>query len=272
MVGQTNLIDRFKSYSVSNFPNTALITGDKGSGKRTIISKIISTHLGLEVIDITSNISFDLITEIQLKAIPYIYLIQADFISEKEQNMLLKFIEEPPLNSKIIITSEQKDNLLSTIVNRCVVFQMEPYTEKELLSFISYKEDAVKRLSLEIFKTPGQIVSTQEETLKSMNLLTQKIILKSKESNYASILNVSDKINYKDEEGKYDIDVFFNLLVYNSYNEYKINSKENVLKLYNKIVETKNKLKTPRISKQALFENFLTTLWKMEKEYNETRQ
>jgi predicted AAA+ superfamily ATPase len=80
MVGQVNLINKLKSYTIDSFPQTLLLTGEKGSGKHSLVREVISPHLKLDIIDITDNISFDYILEIQLRVIPSIYLIDVTLI------------------------------------------------------------------------------------------------------------------------------------------------------------------------------------------------
>jgi DNA polymerase III delta prime subunit len=265
MIGQTSLIKSLTSYNIKTFPQTLLLIGDKGCGKHLIVKDVISPHLKLEVVDITQNISFEYISNIQLRAIPAIYLINTSLITEKEQNILLKFIEEPVSNSFVILISEDKVSLIETIINRCVVYSFEPYTNKELLSFISYKKDSNIQLALKVCNTPGQLIETTEDKIENVFDVSKKIANRLKDASLPNALKISQKINYKEEPEKFDINVFFNSLILTLSEEYTHNSNEVYLKLYNKAVEYKSKLRTPRINKEALMDNFLTVIWKMVK-------
>jgi DNA polymerase III gamma/tau subunit len=53
----------------------------------------------------------------------FIVIEDADFLNEKSQNSLLKIIEEPPIHSNIIFLSNY-DQVLSTIVSRCLTFSL----------------------------------------------------------------------------------------------------------------------------------------------------
>lgn len=53
-------------------------------------------------------------------------LIQdADTMTPRAQNRLLKTLEEPPGGAVIMLLSENTENLLPTIVSRCVIFRMD---------------------------------------------------------------------------------------------------------------------------------------------------
>lgn len=53
-------------------------------------------------------------------------LIQdADTMTPRAQNRLLKTLEEPPGGAVIILLSENIENLLPTIISRCVIFRMD---------------------------------------------------------------------------------------------------------------------------------------------------
>ena len=49
-----------------------------------------------------------------------------------EGNRLLKLFEEPPQNTYIILIAEQIDRILPTIISRCQIFQVKPFTQEEI--------------------------------------------------------------------------------------------------------------------------------------------
>lgn len=53
----------------------------------------------------------------------------------KEGNRLLKLIEEPPENSVFILVSDQPDKLLNTIISRCQIINIPPFTDENLKDF-----------------------------------------------------------------------------------------------------------------------------------------
>lgn len=263
MLGQKNLISKLTSYTIYTFPQTILILGESGSGKHMLVREVISPHLKLDVIDITDNISNEYISEIQLRFAPSIYVINVSAISEKEQNMILKLIEEPLNNSYLILLSNSPQLVIPTVLNRCIVYNMENYTREEMFSFMDYKKESTKEFAINICTTPGQVSYTSEEQADELQELSKKIVEKIKTASFDNTLKISTKLNYKNDVNKFNIDVFLNSLTFTLFNEYKTNNNDFILKLYYKTIECKNKLINPRLNKEILIENYLTGIWKM---------
>jgi DNA polymerase III delta prime subunit len=263
MVGQVNLINKLKSYTIDSFPQTLLLTGEKGSGKHSLVREVISPHLKLDIIDITDNISFDYILEIQLRVIPSIYLIDVSMLTEKEQNIILKLIEEPMSGSYLILLSNNKSIILPTIINRCVEYSMEKYSKEELGSFASYTNEETTNFALTVCTAPGQLINIDEKAMDDIKDTSKKVatILKDKSFYFTAV--ISKKLDYNNEIGKLDITVFFNSLMYFLFEEYINNKNEKALSIYYKTIEYKNKLQNPKFKKEDLVQNYLTIIWKL---------
>lgn len=61
-----------------------------------------------------------------------IIVSRADEMGDAAANTLLKTLEEPSRNTMLILTTAQRDALLSTIVSRCQVVQFDPLTEQDI--------------------------------------------------------------------------------------------------------------------------------------------
>ena len=74
----------------------------------------------------------------------------AEFMNREAANKLLKLIEEPPANSYLILMSESKERLLSTISSRCQEIPLLPLSSKFIADHLSdyYKMDKVKAAQL----------------------------------------------------------------------------------------------------------------------------
>jgi DNA polymerase III delta prime subunit len=265
MIGQESLIKELKSYNILTFPQTLMLVGERGCGKHLLISEVISPHLKLDVIDITNNISYDTIAEVYIKAVPAIYLINASSLSIKNQNSILKFIEEPVSNSFIIILSEDTGFLLDTVVNRCSVYYFEPYTPQQLLSFFDYKKQENKSLAIKLLKTPGQLISTPETSLENMHTLCKRIALELEGASLPRTLTISNAINYGNDGTKFDMYTFFKCLTHVFLDNY-ISTKKNVyFNLYNKTADLLKKIYNPKLNKQSFVENFLLNIWSISK-------
>lgn len=82
---------------------------------------------------ITKSIGIDEIKRLQKKLFlkPYkgqnkaVIIPQAHTLTTEAQNALLKVLEEPPLHTVIILTTEKKDALLPTIQSRCQIIDVK---------------------------------------------------------------------------------------------------------------------------------------------------
>ena len=70
----------------------------------------------------------------------------AEYMNREAGNKLLKLIEEPPANSYLILMTENKDRLLSTILSRCQEIPLLPLSHHFIADFLSehHKLDKIK--------------------------------------------------------------------------------------------------------------------------------
>ena len=67
-----------------------------------------------------------------------IFIISSiESMRSEQSNILLKTLEEPPDDVVIILLARDASNLLSTIVSRCQVLNLEPVNESEILGYLS---------------------------------------------------------------------------------------------------------------------------------------
>ena len=112
MIGQSKLLNKLNNFTVDSFPRSIILLGERGCGKHTIVKYIQENIIKFPVMDVTQNISNEYIDNIYRNPNPAIYVIDLNEFTEKEQNVLLKFVEEPLLNSFIILLAESKTNIL----------------------------------------------------------------------------------------------------------------------------------------------------------------
>lgn len=263
MIGQKALLEKINLYTIDTFPRSILITGEKGMGKHTLANYIKDNIIKLPLIDLTTTISDDVIDEIYRNPNPNIYLIDLSLMMEKSQNVLLKFVEEPLNNSFIILLAQDKNFVLNTILNRCISFDLAAYTKGELQSFLSVEED--QELILKILRSPGKILNTNIKNMKDIFDICDKIVTKLNISSYSNMLSIANKINFKDDFSKFDIDIFFDCLIYKLYCAYLETNNLITLKMYNFTIEKRKKLIDKRLNLELFFENYLTQLWKISK-------
>ena len=172
IIGHEDIIKHFKkSIELGQFSQTYIINGENGSGKKTLtraLAKTLQCEEGgtepcnhcksclqsetgnqPDVVWITHDkpnfISVDeireqLINDIDIK--PYssrykIYVINdAHLMRPEAQNALLKTIEEPPAYAIIILLTENMEKLLPTIVSRCIVLNIKPVRENDIMEYL----------------------------------------------------------------------------------------------------------------------------------------
>ena len=256
MIGQDNLVSKLKSYSIATLPHSILLLGEQGCGKHTL-TKELANHFDIDLVDISNDITLDTLIEISDKPIPTQYLIDCSVLTDKHQNILLKCLEEPSMYAYFVLLSVNKAMILPTIANRCVSFEFEPYTRDVLSQFVD-KDVHV----LDVCTTPGQVLSLHSDDLSKLKLLCIDIVTKIQKANYSNTLSIVKKINLKDEYDKYDINVFFNVLLMTIYELYqKCPQCKSLLPMYNLVLDYKKRLRDARLNKELFMENFLTALW-----------
>lgn len=257
IIGQEKLLNNIDALiDKSALPQSILLVGDLGSGKHSIIN-YVSDKLQISVIDLSNNISDEIISDIYLSVTRNIYLLHFSNISIKNQNSLLKLIEEPPQNCIIIGICEDKSQVIPTIQNRCQIWTLEKYS-KELLRFFTDNE-----YLLSVCNTPGKIITFQNLDGIDINYyktLANTVIERIYNANVANILTISDKLSFKQEDNKEKLsaDLFIGILKYTTLE--KINSNIELSRQYDLIEKLYNDFMIPHINKKYLFDNFLLRL------------
>ena len=81
---------------------------------------------------------------------------------------------------------------------------------------------------------------------------------------YLACINLSYKINYKDEFKKFDFDLFFRMLIQTAYEEYILNRNEMAFELYKYLINRKQLLVVNKtLAKEAFMLTTLDELWRV---------
>lgn len=259
MVGQERLINQINNFTIDNFPKSSILNGEQGCGKHSLI-KYIESHLNLNSIFL-SDINNEVIENIYLSPNPYIYIIDGDSLTIKQQNILLKTIEEPLANSFLIILNENLSSLLPTILDRCYIFKFDFYDDITLKQFIPPQYTDQSSL-LNILRTPGKLINLANINFDDYNNFSLKMISKLKLASLANALTIVDKFNYKEDYNKFEISLMIDLLLYNSYRNYLDNKNKDSLIFYNISLIYKNKFSTKVYDKKQLMISYIIELWK----------
>lgn len=257
IVGQDKVLNLFNTFTLDTMPRTILLEGAKGSGKHLLI-KHVSNRFNLETLDISEKLNLEMIEEINTQTKPNIYIIDAYNLTTKNENTILKFLEEPLKNAYIFILSENRYNLIETIRNRCYLVSLEKYSKEILNSFINDSSDN-RDMILSISETPGDVKELQQHNILGMIDLANKIFDKIQVANYANVLTISNNIAFKNEQDKFDFKLFFRLLVHVA-RVRMINNVDNSYTIYCITNDFYNKTNIKNIDKRYLFENYLSIL------------
>jgi len=181
-----------------------LITGSNREKRWQKAWQLVENFLGQKAInnpdfhllDETTSIKISQIRELQKELFlkPFSSLLKVALINEAEkmtipaQNSLLKILEEPPANSRIILTAQSKKMLLPTIVSRCHLIRLgeeNHFPEESVLNpqLIFLKKMAVSSVGERILmaekfsQTPQQALDFCQSQLITLRTLMRQQIL-----------------------------------------------------------------------------------------------
>lgn len=253
IVGQEKICNKIDSCTLETFPRTLLLLGEYGSGKHLIV-KYISDRFNLEMEDISDNLTLETIDNITHRTFPKIYVINSNKLTIKNENVILKFLEEPLKNSFVVVLCEHKSNIIPTVWNRCQIWELTGYSQDFLSSFVHTDNEYL----LKVANTPGKVQEYQHYPLKDMFDLAHKIFSSIQKANFANVLTISRFIGFKNEKDKFDFSLFLDILLIVSKEMYLQNQlSHEVYLLTNKLNNNKHIF---NIDKKALFEHYLVEL------------
>ena len=251
--GQEKLCGKIDSYTMDTFPRTLLLLGEYGSGKH-LLTSYIANKLSLEIEDISDNLTLETIDDITHRVSPKIYVINSSKLTIKNENVILKFLEEPLKNSFIIVLCEHKSSIIPTVLNRCQVWELSVYNKEFLKTFTEKEDDFL----LKVATTPGKVIEYQHYPLKDMFDLAHKIFNHIKSANFANVLTIGRFLAFKNEKDKFDFNLFLDVLLIVS-RELYLSSAISV-ECYNLTNKLNNNKYIFNIDKKALFEHYLIEL------------
>ena len=261
VIGQEKLVKALEGYTLETAPKTILFLGQSGCGK-SWIANAFAKHLELEVVVVKPDSTAEKLIEYYQCPINKMYLIDLKDIVEKDQNKFLKFIEEPSKTMNIILMAESTVGILPTILNRCVKYVFEPYTPEQLKQF-DWAVNCSEEITYEICKTPGQLLELSADNLDQALGLCKAIISSVDKANYANTLSIVTKINLKDDAKKIDFKLFFDLMTYAAFDDYKKNNNELSFKIYLYTIRQQAKALNINVAKEAFLLNYLDNIWRL---------
>lgn len=268
MVGQERLLNRIPN-ELDKFPHTLLIEGDKGSGRHTLFNEICK-NFSVEPIDFKElGINKQTIDDLLISPSIHFCLVDLTGISIKEQNVMLKFLEEPLNHCYIVLLCESISQVLRTVVNRCQHWKMEPYTKEQLRLFYNeytmfnefpYTNEKI----FDIATTPGDIIELLNTNNDEVFSLIENIINNIGNANFSNVLILVDKIKeFNEEKGIVNFEVFLKMFLYIIREKIKQDANIKLYEVFRKLqdIYTLHKnAKQLHLNEKQLYENFLLDL------------
>ena len=184
----SNLLDRYES---NNLPNSILIHGLSGIGKRTFLNKLVkniiniefkdnnvdhhlnlfknNTHPNIKIIEkeidsktgkIKTNITIDQIRRLKTflnststiqNSSKIVIIDSADYLNISSANSMLKILEEPKENTYIFLISNQISLLLPTIRSRCLKIKFNTHNLTNFTNIIKNNIDEISNEEINFY-------------------------------------------------------------------------------------------------------------------------
>lgn len=257
IIGQEKLMNILNNYNISTLPHAMLFIGHKGCGKH-LIASYVASKCDLDLVIIDDTFSSDDISALNYKTIKTLYLIDLNNYTEKQQNILLKALEDASSTAYFILLANSEVNVLNTVLNRCTKHYFEPYTKEQIEQITN---TSVNDLAFKIFKTPGKLLNLTDSSFNNILELAEKVVKKINVAPYANAMSISTKINYKDLYNKIDYNLFFDVVEYLAFEDFKNNNSLQSLTVFNVTNKFKQHATQTNLIKEMLMLNYLTTLW-----------
>lgn len=256
VIGQEKISRKIQTSTLDTFPRTLMLVGEKGSGKHMLCAYACA-YLGLGSEDITDELTLEKIEEITQRVEPCMYIIRVNDISVKEENTILKFLEEPTKNAFIVLIADTEDGILQTILNRCSIWHLQHYTKDVLRTFTTSNDDP---RVLDIARTPGMVLQMCSHPFGEMLDLANKIVDKIAGATLPNTLSLTNKMAFKNEKDKYDIDLFVYTLLSAIANKYKSSLDTKLYYAYELTSNLSKSISVPNVDKKVLFDGYLVKL------------
>lgn len=257
VIGQAKLLKYLSQFSVSTLPKTMLFFGPKGCGKHFIAQKL-ANRLGLDFSIISDEVTQDSLTDMLHSTIKTLYVIDLDTFLEKQQNMFLKFIEEPSETVFVVLTATSSAAVLPTILNRCIKCQFEDYSVEELSKILNMPVDTT---AVKIFKTPGKLQGLTTVSFNNTINLANSILNNIYSKNTTALLLTQTAVNFKDLYDKVDFTLLLDAIVYIAFEDFVQNNNLIGLSVFNITNRFSASATNTKFNKEMLMSNYLITLF-----------
>ena len=258
IIGQDALLSKINGYTIDTLPHSILLEGKVGCGKH-LLCNYIAEKFNLELVELTTNEDRKDIDSIVFNPSPSLYVVDLTAVLPKFQNSMLKILEEPPDNVFFVCLCTSKSMVLKTILNRCVHFSFSRY-EKDILEVFAWEySETNAKIALRLYDTPGKILKNKDQPFEKIHNMAIDVINRIGNASYPNVLSISNKLAFKSEKNKYDVDTFVQALRVGVYDRILNDSDAMWVRAYDVIKEMQERLSNC-IYKQRTFDGYLIRL------------
>lgn len=266
MIGQDKIKKELLDFIGSTKNCTAILCGDVGSGKKTVIREVLKQYSGVSYVveDVKKETITTLIEQTHKINVPAVYVIpDIDDMSGAAMSSLLKITEEPPNESKIILTCSNVENVLSTIQSRSMKFYMAPYSVHEIEQYYWQTQDSQKasekeaQLVCQVCRNPGEVNIVLEHGVTEFYDYVQLVFDNVDKVSGTNALKIGSKLAFKDLDEGFDLKLFFIIFEKLCLEAY-LSTHNSLYPKWIKITHSKeNDLRIKGINKSALFDTWI---------------
>lgn len=253
-------------YLLNSFPKTSLVISMSDRDKLEFINKV-TLYLKLEQEDITDSVSYEFLNDLYLRTSGYVYVIDLNKLTVVKQNIILKFIEECPSLSYVVLLTKLRTTVLPTVITRCVEFELHKYTKNDIESYV-HSLGLSDPLLIDISYSFDEVDRFSQFNLKLLNNLCRNIGENICKATLPNTMSIPKKYLYfkEREQNKYDLVVFTRMLQYTLGKLFQSTKSIIVYYLYMTVVEFANNVDNTPYSKEMMVDNLLITLWDISRE------
>lgn len=210
IIGQEELLGKINRMSLNTLPHVILLEGIKGSGRHTL-SYQLAQQVGLFPLILGK----EALSTLEGFGVPLqnLFIFDLTGLYMKEQNELLKTLEEPSEGFYIVLLCENVSEVLPTIISRCTHWKLSDYTTEELREIAAFHKLDCDEIIFDIARVPGDIMELVTIDIKSISALVHNIIENIGKANYANILVLPEKIQEFSETGTVKFDTFLKIFL-----------------------------------------------------------
>ena len=230
MIGQKiniHLLSAFK-----NFPRFLVVEGPRGSGRTTLVKECCKRR-GIFSQECAGDIETirNIVINSRTFEMDTCYILDSNDLTKEAANALLKTCEEAGPLVHIALKTNDLSNVLETLLSRCLLIRMEPYSIEEIIDFIKAMrniyniEDEDFPYLMNTFTTPGDMRQLLLTPAKGKELIdfAHKTIEHIDEVSDANAAKIVNKMAFNKEPDKYPVELFLTVIMRILSNESRFN-------------------------------------------------